>query len=32
MTLAEWSPSVDIGENDKEFLVKAELPAGRLSG
>ena len=26
MTLAEWSPSVDIGENDKEFLVKAELP------
>lgn len=26
MTLAEWSPSVDIGENDKEFIVKAELP------
>jgi HSP20 family protein len=26
MTLAEWSPSVDIGENDTEFLVKAELP------
>lgn len=26
MTLAEWSPSVDIGENDKEFVVKAELP------
>lgn len=26
MTLSEWSPSVDIGENDKEFLVKAELP------
>ena len=26
MTMAEWSPSVDIGENDKEFLVKAELP------
>lgn len=26
MTLSEWSPSVDIGENDKEFVVKAELP------
>ena len=26
MTLAEWAPSVDIGENDKEFIVKAELP------
>lgn len=26
MTLADWMPSVDIGENDKEFLVKAELP------
>jgi HSP20 family protein len=26
MTLVEWSPSVDIGENDKEFIVKAELP------
>jgi HSP20 family protein len=26
MTLADWVPSVDIGENDKEFLVKAELP------
>jgi HSP20 family protein len=26
MTLAEWSPSVDIGENDKEYVVKAELP------
>ena len=26
MTLAEWSPSVDIGENDKEFVIKAELP------
>lgn len=26
MTLADWSPSVDIAENDKEFLVKAELP------
>lgn len=26
MTFSEWSPSVDIGENDKEFLVKAEIP------
>ncbi len=26
MTLAEWSPSVDIGENDNEYVVKAELP------
>jgi HSP20 family protein len=26
MTLTEWSPSVDIGENEKEFVVKAELP------
>lgn len=26
MTLAQWSPSVDIGETDKEFVVKAELP------
>ena len=26
MTMADWSPSVDIGETDKEFLVKAELP------
>lgn len=26
LTLAEWSPSVDIGETDKEFLVKVELP------
>lgn len=29
MTLAEWSPSVDIGETDKEFVVKAELPEVR---
>ena len=29
MTLAEWSPSVDIGENDQEFIVKAELPEVR---
>lgn len=26
MTLSEWSPSVDIGEDEKEFVVKAELP------
>jgi HSP20 family protein len=26
LTLAEWSPSVDIAENEKEFIVKAELP------
>jgi HSP20 family protein len=26
LTLSEWAPSVDIGEDDKEFIVKAELP------
>jgi HSP20 family protein len=26
MTLSEWTPSVDIGEDEKEYLVKAELP------
>ena len=26
MTLAKWSPLVDISEDDKEYLVKAELP------
>ena len=25
-TLAEWMPSVDIEESDKEYLIKAELP------
>ncbi len=25
-SVAEWSPCVDIGENDQEFVVKAELP------
>ena len=24
--LAEWAPSVDISEDDKEWLIKAELP------
>jgi HSP20 family protein len=26
MTLTEWAPSVDIVEDDKEWLVKADLP------
>lgn len=26
MTLTEWEPSVDIAEDDKEWLVKADLP------
>ena len=26
ITLADWMPSVDIIEDDKEYLVKAELP------
>jgi HSP20 family protein len=26
MTITEWSPSVDITEDDKEYLVKADLP------
>lgn len=26
MTITEWAPSVDIIEDDKEFVVKAELP------
>ena len=26
MTLAEWTPSVDISEDDKEWLIKAEIP------
>jgi len=26
MTVAQWSPLVDITEDDKEYLVKAELP------
>ncbi len=26
MTLADWSPLADITEDDKEYLIKAELP------
>jgi HSP20 family protein len=26
MTVAEWAPSVDISEDNKEWLVKADLP------
>lgn len=26
ITVAEWSPLVDISEDDKEYLIKAELP------
>ena len=26
MTITEWAPSVDISEDDKEWLVKADLP------
>ena len=26
MTVAEWSPLVDISEDEKEYVVKAELP------
>jgi HSP20 family protein len=26
MTVAEWAPSVDISEDDSEWLVKADLP------
>ena len=26
MTVAEWSPLVDISEDDKEYRIKAELP------
>ncbi len=29
LTTSEWSPLVDISEDDKEFVVKAELPAVR---
>ncbi|MGC8743196.1 MAG: hypothetical protein ACP5T0_04885, partial [Verrucomicrobiia bacterium] len=26
ITVAEWTPAVDISEDDKEYLIKAELP------
>jgi HSP20 family protein len=26
MTMAEWSPAVDITEDDKSYIIKAELP------
>ena len=26
MAIADWAPVVDIGEDEKEFLIKAELP------
>jgi HSP20 family protein len=29
MTVAEWSPLVDIVEDDREYLIKAELPEVR---
>jgi len=29
MTVAEWAPAVDITEDDKEYLVTAELPQVR---
>ena len=29
MTIAEWAPSVDIVEDEKEWLVKADLPEVR---
>jgi HSP20 family protein len=26
MTIHDWSPSVDVSETDKEYLIKVELP------
>ena len=26
MTVSEWTPLVDIAEDDKEYLIKVELP------
>jgi HSP20 family protein len=26
MTVADWAPTVDISEDDKEYLIKAEVP------
>ena len=28
MTFADWSPVVDISEDDKAYIIKAELPEG----
>jgi HSP20 family protein len=32
MTFAEWSPAVDISEDDKEWCVKADLPDVKKEG
>lgn len=29
LTVAEWAPAVDIAEDDKEYIIKAELPEVR---
>jgi HSP20 family protein len=29
MTIADWAPTVDISENDNEYLIKVELPEVR---
>ena len=29
ITLAEWSPFVDIAEDDKEYRIEAELPRSK---
>jgi HSP20 family protein len=29
LTVAQWSPLVDITEDDKEYLIKAELPGSK---
>jgi len=30
LTVTDWAPAVDIEENEKEFLVKAELPEVKI--
>jgi HSP20 family protein len=32
MTVAEWAPLVDISEDEKEYLIKAELPDVKKEG
>jgi HSP20 family protein len=32
LTVAEWAPAVDITEDDKEYLVKADLPEVKKEG